>query len=103
MSREVEVTGKAIEGVRILEEKATRFADEFDMDGRRGMLGMFPSSLTFHWEPRTSYRICKSQLKNENYSKHIRDFKTGRVEVGSLLSLKFHRSHRSQAREANPG
>lgn len=73
MSREVEVTGKAIEGVRILEEKATRFADEFDMDGRRGMLGMFPSSLTFHREPRTSYRICKSQLKNENVKPLIRN------------------------------
>ena len=60
MSREVEVTGKAIEGVRMLEEKATGFADEFDMDGRTGMLGMFPSSLTFHREPRTSYRICRN-------------------------------------------
>lgn len=44
-------------------EKATEFADEFDMDGRRGMLGMFPSSLTIHWEPSTSYRIYKSQRK----------------------------------------
>ena len=63
LSKEVEVIGKAIEDVRILKEKATGFADEFDMDGRRGMAGMFPSSLTFHREPRTSYRIYKSQRK----------------------------------------
>ena len=63
MFREVEVIGKAVEGVRILEEKATGFANEFDKDGRRRMPGMFPSSLTFYWELRTSYRICKSQHK----------------------------------------
>ena len=73
MTREVEVIGKAIKGVRILEDKATGVADEFDMDGRRGMPGMFPFSLTFHWEPRTSYRICKSQHKNENVKPLVRN------------------------------
>ena len=34
---------------------------------------MFPFSLTFHWEPRTSYRICKSQHKNENVKPLVRN------------------------------
>ena len=46
-----------------LKEKATVFAEGFDMKGRRGMVGIFPSSLTFHWEPMTSYTICWSQYK----------------------------------------
>ena len=37
-----------------LEEKATGFADGIDMEERTGMLGIFPSSLTFHQETRTS-------------------------------------------------
>jgi len=38
-----------------LEEKAIQFAYEFDKEGRRRMVDIFPSSLAFHWEPRTSY------------------------------------------------
>ena len=61
LSKEVEVIGKAIEDVRILKEKVTGFADEFDKEGGRRMGDIFPSSLAFHWEPRTSYPICRSQ------------------------------------------
>ena len=34
-----------------LEEKAIRFAYEFDQEGRRRMVDIFPSSFAFHWEP----------------------------------------------------
>ena len=37
------------------------FAYEFDKEGRRRMVDIFPSSLAFHWKPRTSYPICRSQ------------------------------------------
>ena len=44
-----------------LKEKTIRFAYEVDKEGRRRMVDIFPSSLVFHWEPRTSYPICSSQ------------------------------------------
>jgi len=42
-------------------EKSNPFANEFDQEGRRRMVDIFPSSFAFHWEPRTSYPICRSQ------------------------------------------
>ena len=42
-------------------EKALGFAYEFDKEEMRRVVDIFPSSLAFHWEPRTSYPICKSQ------------------------------------------
>jgi len=46
-----------------VEGKALGFAYEFDKEGRRRMLDIFPSSLAFHWEPRTSYQICGASKK----------------------------------------
>ena len=61
------------------------------------MVDIFPASLAFHWEPRNSYPICRSQGKMKVWdtkqtcgtpcSRNIRHFKTGRAEVGSLLSV----------------
>ena len=51
-----------------LKEKALGFAYEFDKEGKRRMVDIFPSSLAFHWEPRTSYTICSSQYTMEYYS-----------------------------------
>jgi len=45
----------------MLEEKAVGFADELNKEGRRRMVDIFPSSLAFHWEPRASYPIFRSQ------------------------------------------
>ena len=46
-----------------LEEKGIGFSEGLDMEEKRGMAGMFPSLLTFHWEPRMSYTVCRSQCK----------------------------------------
>lgn len=45
------------------EEKAAGFADGFDMERQIEMARMFPLSLTFHRESRTSNRISRSQCK----------------------------------------
>ena len=34
-----------------VEGKALGFAYEFDKEGRRRMVDIFPSSLAFHWDP----------------------------------------------------
>ena len=34
-----------------LKEKALGFAYEFDKEGKRRMVDIFPSSLAFHWDP----------------------------------------------------
>ena len=44
-----------------VEGKALGFAYEFDKEGRRNMVDIFPSSLAFQWKLRTSYTICSSQ------------------------------------------
>ena len=38
-----------------LKEKTLVFAYEFDQEGRRRMVDIFPSILAFHWEPRTQF------------------------------------------------
>ena len=48
--------------------KKIRFAYEFNKEERRRMVDIFPFSLAFHWEPRTSYTICSSQYTMEYYS-----------------------------------
>ena len=44
-------------------KKGIRICCGFDMERRRGMVGIFPFSLTLHQEPRTNYTVCWSQLK----------------------------------------
>ena len=46
-----------------VERKALGFAYEFDNEGMRRMVNIFPSSLAFHWEPRTSHPICGANEK----------------------------------------
>jgi len=46
-----------------LEEKRIGFSEGLDMEEKRGMAGTFPSLLTFHWEPRMSYTVCRNQCK----------------------------------------
>ena len=46
-----------------VEGKALGFAYEFDKEGKRRMVDIFPSSLAFHWEPRTSCTICGASEK----------------------------------------
>lgn len=46
-----------------LEEKRIGFSEGLDMEEKRGIAGIFPSFLTFHWEPRMSYTVCRSQYK----------------------------------------
>jgi len=46
-----------------VEGKALGFAYKFDKEGGRRMLDIFPFSLAFHWEPRTSYPICGASEK----------------------------------------
>ena len=46
-----------------LEEKRIGFSEGLDTEEKRRMVGTFPSSLTFHWEPRMSYTVCRSQCK----------------------------------------
>ena len=41
-----------------MEEKAIQFAYEFYQEARRRMVDIFPSSLAFHWEPRTRYTFA---------------------------------------------
>ena len=46
-----------------LKEKTIRFAYEFDKEGRRRKVDIFPSSLAFKTEPRASYPICGASEK----------------------------------------
>ena len=46
-----------------VEGKALGLAYEFDQEGRRRMVDIFPSSLAFHWKPRTSHPICGANEK----------------------------------------
>ena len=48
-----------------MEEKATRYTDDFEMDGKRGMVEIFPSSLTFHWEPRSATQFAGASAKQK--------------------------------------
>ena len=48
-----------------LEEKATRFTDHFEMEGKREMVEIFPSSLTFHLEPRSATQFAGSSAKQK--------------------------------------
>ena len=49
-----------------LEEKATGFADEFDMEGNRGKVEIFPFSLTFHWVPRPAKQFAGASAKRKS-------------------------------------
>ena len=46
-----------------LKEKTIRFAYEFDKEGRRRMVDIFPSSLAFKLDPWTSSPICGASEK----------------------------------------
>ena len=78
-----------------VEGKALGFAYEFDKEGRRRMVDIFPSSLAFHWDPGPATQFvgasekpkCGTQKCGTPCSRNTRHFKTGRAEVGSLLSV----------------
>ena len=54
--------GRLMEGNRKqVGGKAIWFAYQFDKEGRRRMVDIFPASLAFHWEPRNSYTVCRRQ------------------------------------------
>ena len=77
-----------------LEENATRFPDEFEMEGKRGTVEIFPSSLTFHSVPRTTTQFAEASVKPNcgtqtevwvPFSTRIGNFKTAIAEVWALL------------------
>ena len=108
-----EQKGRLMPGVRVrIGRKGNRICWWIWHGRKRGMVEIFPSSLTFHWAPRTSYTICRSQCKKKVWDlkrkcgtpfwASIGNFKTGRAEVGALLSVGPKGQHRPQASEANP-
>ena len=87
-------------------EEAIWFAYEFDKEGRRKMVDIFPSSLAYHWEPMTSYPICRSQGKWKcgTQNKHVGPLVQ---EIWGISRQKEQRwpfeQQRSQASGANSG
>ena len=75
------------------------------------MVDIFPSSLAFHWDPGPATQFvgasekpkCGTQKCGTPCSRNTRHFKTGRAEVGSLLSVGPFGQYRSQASGANSG
>ena len=55
-----------------LEEKLIGFAYEFHNEGRRRMVDIFPSSLAFHWEPRTRYPFAGAS-ENESVGHFVQE------------------------------
>ena len=75
-----------------VEVKGIRICYDFDQEGRRRMVDIFSSSLAFHWEPRTSYPICRTQWK----------MKVWDTKVWDLLFKKYQELHERESRSGVP-